>query len=130
MLANLMAEHEGKLRADLQSHYGIDLDHAVGGQHTPHHIACLVENLPPHARVYVALNSDNAWTRQDILLASILNNIRGYIWAMSDKRKRGPAPELAGPSWLTEAKKKTLPARVLTIDELLKELEKPRSKNG
>ena len=130
MLSVVLAEHEDELRADLQRVYGIDLDHASRGDHTPAHIAALVVNLPQDSCVHRAYNDDAAWTLDNTLLAAILNAFRGYVWAMSDPRKRGRAPDLIGPSYMAEKNKVSLPARVLSIEELMKELEKPRKANG
>ena len=130
MLVAFLAEHEDVLRADLQRVYGIDLDHAIAGAHSSLHIAALVANLPQDALIHRKYDPDAAWTLTDVLLAAILNTFKGFVWGMSDKRKRGPAPALVGPSYMSERNKVMLPARTMSIDELLNELEKPRSNNG
>ena len=33
-----MAKYPDELRADLQQYYGIDLDHAIAGEHTAEHV--------------------------------------------------------------------------------------------
>ena len=121
-----MAFREGALRADLQQHYGIDLDGAVDGAHTARHVAALVVNLPRNSRLAVAENPDMAWSLTDVLLAALINSFRGFVWGMSDPKRRGNKPDLIGPSWMTKGKTRSLPARVLPIEELMKELNKPR----
>lgn len=113
------------LRADLQQYYHIDLDRAISGEHSAAHVAALVTMLPLESRLARNANPDNAWTLTDVLIACVLNVLRGYVWGISDKRKRGPRPQLVGPSWMLK-NKRTLPSRVLPIEQLMKELSKPR----
>ena len=117
------------LRADLQQYFGIDLDAAMRGEHSASHIALLVTQLPQQARLVQFINKDAAWTLSDVLMAVLINNFRMFVYGMSDPKKRGQKPELIGPSYLTE-QKKTLPARVLPIDKLLEELNKPRRRDN
>ena len=126
MLATVFSQHESELRADLQHHYGIDLDHAMAGGHTVHHIACLVEHLPQDSCVYIREDADMAWKLPDVLLASILNALNGLIWGMGDPKRRGKRPDLIGPTKLTEKGRKSLPARAMPITELMEQLNKPR----
>ena len=128
-LASVIAESEAPLRADLQQHFGIDLDRAMGGEHSANHIALLVTQLPQSARLVHSVNPDAQWTLTDVLMAVLVNNFRMFVYGMSDPKKRGSKPELIGPSWMTE-NKRTLPARVLPIDQLLEELNRPRRSNG
>lgn len=116
-------ETEDALRADLQRFYGIDLDAAMRGEHTAAHIAALVRYLPSDCALRRERDDDAAWTLRDILLASILNSLNALIYGMGDKKKRGKRPSLIGPNYLT---KKTLPARVMSADDLMRELSKPR----
>ena len=125
-LASVMAESEAPLRADLQQYFGIDLDRAMGGEHSANHIALLVTQLPQEARLVHQFNDDAKWTLTDVLMAVLINNFRMFVYGMSDPKKRGQKPELIGPSYITEQEKKTLPARVLPINELMAELSKPR----
>ena len=128
-LASVIAESEAPLRADLQQHFGIDLDRAMGGEHSASHIAQLVTQLPQSARLVHLVNPDAKWALGDVLMAVLINNFRMFVYGMSDPKKRGAKPELIGPSWMTE-NKRTLPARVLPIDQLLEELNRPRRSNG
>ena len=129
-LATLAAEyniHEAALRADLQQYYSIDIDRAMRGEHTAHHIACLVMQLPSDARIRTAENEDSMWTLNDVLTACLLNSLNGLIYGMSDKRKRGRKPELVGPSWMKgDTRKRSLPARIMPVSELMQILEMPR----
>ena len=124
-LASVIAENESMLRADLQQYFGIDLDRAMDGEHSANHIAQLIECLPQESRLSHSVNKDTQWSLTDVLLAVLINNFRMFVYGMSDPKKRGQKPELIGPSYLT-TNKKTLPARVLPINELLAELNKPR----
>ena len=129
-LASVIADSEAPLRADLQQHFGIDLDRAMDGEHSANHIAQLVTQLPQEARLVHSVNKDAVWTLSDVLMAVLINNFRMFVYGMSDPKKRGAKPELIGPSYITEQAKSTLPARVLPIDELMAELNKPRRSNG
>ena len=124
-LASVIADNESMLRADLQQFFGIDLDRAMDGEHSANHIAQLIECLPQESRLSHSVNKDTQWSLTDVLLAVLINNFRMFVYGMSDPKKRGQKPELIGPSYLT-TNKKTLPARVLPINELLAELNKPR----
>lgn len=124
-LASVIADNESMLRADLQQFFGIDLDRAMDGEHSANHIAQLIECLPQESRLSHSVNKDTQWSLTDVLLAVLINNFRMFVYGMSDPKKRGQKPELIGPSWMT-TQKKTLPARVLPIDKLLEELNKPR----
>ena len=126
MLAALVDNYQDELRADLQRIYGIDLDHAMAGAHSAGHVAALAANLPLDARVYAAQNTDATWTRQEILLAETRNAINRVIYMFADPKKRGKPPEPVGPSWMTRGRTRTLDARVMGIEELMEELNKPR----
>ena len=125
-----MAFSEDELRADLQQYYGVDLDGAIAGKHSTLHIAALVTQLPLDSRLCKKANKENAWDLHGVLLALLVNDLRSFIYGMSDKRKRGNAPEPIGPSWLIGSKGKSLPSRVLPINQLMNELNKPRSANN
>ena len=121
-----MADHEDELRADLQQFYGIDLDAAMSGGHSPIHIAALFVQLPQDSRIARAIDPDNRWTLTDVLLATIANALHGLIWGLGDERRRGRRPEPIGPTWMTKGRMRSLPARVLPVSELMRELAKPR----
>ena len=125
-LAAVWADHPDELRADLQEVYGIDIEQAMGGAHSAEHVAALARHLPSTSRIAKSVNQDAAWSLTDILLAVIANTLRGLVWGMSDRRKRGPRPKLIGPSWMTKGNTRTLESRVLPIDQLVEELNLPR----
>ena len=126
MLATEYRVHESELRADLQEHYGVNLDRAMAGEHSAWHISCLVEQLPLSARIRIASDADCAWGLQEVLTASLVNSLNGLIWGMGDKRTRGARPALIGPERLTRERMKSLPARAMSVDELMEKLSKPR----
>lgn len=111
----------------MQRYYGIDLDHAMDGGHSAGHIADLVACLPTDALTRVAVDKDAVWTLETILLAEIRNIFVSYIYGMGNPKHRGSPPKLIGPSWMTDKSRK-LEARVMTVDELLAELAKPRKR--
>lgn len=110
----------------MQRVYGIDLDCVEEGAHTLEHVAACAANLPSDSCVFVAEDPDRRWSLTDTLLAVIANTLRGLVWGMSDRRKRGRCPDPIGPKWMTKGRTRTLEARVMTIDELEEELSKPR----
>lgn len=126
VLAAAMRLHEDELRADLQRVYHIDLDHARGGRHAAGHVAALVSCLPSDSMLAQAVDPDARWTVEACVLADVRNLLAGLIWGMGDKRRRGSPPKPIGPSWMTKGNDRTLEARVLDIEELMRELGKPR----
>jgi hypothetical protein len=98
----------------------------MNGAHSVYHIACLVNQLPPNARIRTVENRDNNWTLNDVLNASVLNSLNSLIYGMSDKRKRGKPPEIIGPSWMQKKNTRSIPARAMPVDELMRILQLPR----
>ena len=131
-LGAAMLMHQDELRADLQRVYHIDLDHAMGGEHTAGHVAALVSCLPSDSSLAATVDDDARWTVEACVLADVRNLLAGLIWGMGDKRRRGSPPKPIGPSWMTKGNDRTLEARVLSIEELMRELGKPRkgAENG
>jgi len=121
-----MQKHPVELRADLQMYYNVDIDRAMAGEHSAGHVAALTACLPSDSAIMRAENPDAVWTLETVLLATVHNDIAALMWGMGDPKKRGARPRRIGPSWLTEADVRKLDARVLTIDELMEELNKPR----
>ena len=113
------------MRADLQQTYGINLDDALNGACTVVHLAALVEGLPPDARIRVIANDDAEWTLDRVLLADIRNHLAMILWALGSSKNR-PKPALIGASWMRDNGKQKLEAQVMTIEELMTELAKPR----
>lgn len=102
----------------------------MAGRHSAAHIAALTAQLPLHARVNVAQEQDAKWRQPDVLLATLVNQMAMLMWGLSDPKKRGKRPQPIGPSYMTREQMRSLPARVLTIDELMEELSRPRRKDG
>ena len=118
------------MRADLQRYYGIDLDHAMGGEHTPHHIAELVRFLPKESALVASVDDDSGWNLESTLTAMLLNSLNLLIWGMSDKNRRGAKPEQVLPPSMKKKHSTSLEAQVLTIAELMRSLALERMGNG
>lgn len=122
----MLDKHPSELRADLQRYYSIDLDQARAGAHTAAHVAALAACLPTGGAVHRAIKGQDAeWTLEAVMLANIYNLFAAYVYGMSDPRKRGARPKIIGPSWMMD-NTRTLEARVLSIADLMAELNKPR----
>ena len=126
LLVEAMREHPDALRADLQRVYGIDLDHAMAGEHSAYHVAALVAHLPSDACIFTARSKDALWGLDDVLLASLLNSLNILIYGMSDPKRRGREPQLVGPSYLTTKRGRKLDGREMTADALMAILNKNR----
>ena len=117
-----------ELRADLMQHYGVCLDEAREGRYSPDFVASIVAQMPEDCRWRVAEDQDALWNMDRVLLALLVNQIQGYIWANADKKRRGPRPKPLGPKWLVEADNtRKLPAMPMSREMLLAELSKPRT---
>ena len=127
-LAAVWNAYPDELRADIQEHYGIDLDHAAAGAHSASHVAVLCEQLPRRSRTARAMDPDCEWGLRETLLATAVNHMAYWRWGMADRRSRGAPPQLVGPSWVADSNRRTasLPSRVITIDQLMDELGRPR----
>ena len=90
------------------------------------HIAALVAFLPHDACIRKAANKDAAWGIDQQLLAGVYNSLNSLIWGMSDPKRRGAEPKPVGPSWMTGGGMRSLEARVLTPEQLMTELARPR----
>lgn len=131
MLAELVRKHESALRADLQQYYGIDLDRAMSGEHSPVQVAACACGLQPGSRVLTAIDPDFAWTLTDQLLALQVNHMRWLMYSLGGGK--GKEPENIGTSRMKKKKnQKKLDAQVMTVDALMAELKKPRKavRNG
>lgn len=125
VLADALGRHPDELRADLQRHYGIDLDQAMAGGHSAAHVGALLANLPRDAALFQAVDDDAMWTLEAILLAEVRNGIQGLMYMLADPATRGAPPTPIGPSWMRNTGR-TLEAMVMPVDELMAELSKPR----
>ena len=127
LLVRLVYERIDELRADLMQTYGVCLDEAMEGRYTPDFIASLVSQMPDGCRWKVSYDQDAQWTLDRLLAALLVNQFQAYIWANSDKRRRGRRPQPIGPKWFTEQPdERKLAATAMTKGQLLEELAKPR----
>lgn len=79
------------------------------------------------ARIFASSDGDDtAWTLEAILLADVRNMLAMFIWSLGNPKKRGAKPSLIGPSWMRKDNTRRLDTQVMTIDELMNELGKPR----
>jgi len=101
------------------------LDDALGGACSAVHLAALAANLPPTARIFAPSGEDAMWTLETILLADARNHLAMILWALGGGKGK-PKPQLVGPSWMRGDNRRKLDAQVLTVDELMVELSKPR----
>ena len=60
------------------------------------------------------------------LLACLVNQLNDLLYGLSDPKTRGNRPALIGTEAMRNARSTTLPAQVMTIDQLMHELSKPR----
>ena len=81
--------------------------------------------MPPDARIRVIENDDAVWTLERVLLADIRNHLAMILWALGSGKNR-PKPALIGASWMRSDNTSKLDAQVMTVDELMTELRKPR----
>ena len=89
-------------------------------------MAALVACLPSDCAVNRARSGDAKWTLEAQLLAYLVNQINDLLYGMSDPKRRGKRPDLIGPEFMRNARSRTLDAQVMTIDQLMAELSKPR----
>ena len=94
------------------------------GAHTAHHIAVLASQLPERSRVACAMDPDNAWGMDQVLAANLVNCMVMLMYSMGDKRRRGPRPQMVGPSWMNGRRR--MDAQAMTVDELMEQLSRPR----
>ena len=106
--------------------YRIDIEAAMKGAHSATLVAALVTQMPKACRWRVHYDSDMWWDDDRLLMAALVNHLRGLVWGMGDPKKRGPEPKPIGPSWAKKTGGRKLPAVVMSKDELLAELAKPR----
>lgn len=122
----MVHERRDELSADLMENYGVCLDEAMEGRYGAPFVAALADQLPQSCRWRVSYDDDAWWDGDRLLQASLVNALRGLIWGMSDKVKRGPKPKPIGPRWAVEGKARTLAATAMPREELLRQLSLPR----
>ena len=127
-LALLLSDYPDELTAYLYETYGLDLYAAMDSGMEPGFVAALAVQLPPGCRWRCAHDPDDWWTGERMLMAGLLNELRGLIWGMADKKKRGAPPKPVGPSKLVDKAGNTrkLAAVVMTRAELMEALSRPR----
>lgn len=54
--------------------------------------------MPEDCRWRIAEDQDALWNMDRVLIALLVNQMQGYIWANADKKKRGPKPKPIGPN--------------------------------
>lgn len=124
LLAQLICERPDELRADLMETYGIVLDEAMEGRYGATFVASLTSQLPSSCRWRVSYDRDSWWDAERMLLASLVNNLRGLIWGMSDRSARGPEPTPVGPSWATGVRQRG--GMAMAAGDLMRALSLPR----
>lgn len=124
-LAQLLCDHPDELAADLMEVYGLDIGAAMESG-DPSFVAALAVQLPPGCRWRVAEDPDQWWTGDRLLMAVLANDLRGLIWGMADRKRRGAPPRPIGPSYMQGGNTRKLAAQVMGRDELLEALSRPR----
>ena len=59
----------------------------------PRSLAACAANLPDGSMVWRRLGLANAWTVQDYLTATLVDQMNMWMWANSDPKKRGQKPK-------------------------------------
>lgn len=97
VLALYLARYQGKLRADFQQFYGLNLD-GMGKDYSISHAAFLCAELPKEARVIREISPSVEWDDTKQLLALIERNVRVLAWLQTkDAQKRRNYPEIIDP---------------------------------
>lgn len=93
-------------------------------------MAALCANLPLGSSLLSEYDADASWTRDQALMALLVNHMKALMYSMTPKKDRGPEPQMVGPSYMTEGQRRSLEARAMPTDELLRALAKPRMKKN
>lgn len=122
MLALLLAVSKDELEADFAQYYGLDLGR-MGVDYTISHAAVLASQLPPHARCFVKLNPDLAWSDERMLLERLDYHLQHLTWMLSKDAQQGtnrPEPPET-PSEAANRAKRIREAEVnrATVDRIL-----------
>lgn len=59
----------------------------------PRSLAACAANLPDGSMVWRRLGLPNAWTVQEHLAATLVDQMNMWMWSNSDPKKRGPKPK-------------------------------------
>lgn len=74
--------------------YGLDLDQTIAGRTMPPaRLADLAVFLPDGAQLWRAMDTSNAWTVTDHLLATLADQMNLWIWGNADRKRRGSRPQ-------------------------------------
>ncbi len=74
--------------------YGLDIDKELELRRMrPRSLAACAANLPDGSMVWRRLGLPNAWTMQEHLAATLVDQMNMWMWANSDPKKRGPKPK-------------------------------------
>lgn len=76
------------MRADVRRVYGLDIARLSAWE-----AAQLAANLPDGSMVWRTLDTPRAWTMDQHLLATLVDQMRMWMWAQSDPKRRGPKPK-------------------------------------
>lgn len=121
MLVALRHKHGGALRADFQRFYGLNLD-GLGSAFGVLHAADLAAHLPPESATMLAVAG--GWSKTDLLLATLIDDFRLYVWAKSGgKAKHKPKP-IPRPG--VDSRSRMKDALLLPVDEVKRRLAMPR----
>lgn len=76
------------MRADVRRVYGLDIARLGAWE-----AAQLAAHLPDGSMVWRTLDTPRAWTMDQHLLATLVDQMRMWMWAQSDPKRRGPRPK-------------------------------------
>lgn len=94
MLAGVLTEHEGALRASLQSEYGIRLLTAgrTDPARSPYELADLVEHLPSGCALGRAQGGASAWPVGALVVREVEHSLRMVAWQFAGAQGTRPVP--------------------------------------
>lgn len=74
--------------------YGLDIEHELHEHRIPPtRLGRLAANLPDGSMVWRRLDTANAWTVDQYLEALLVDQMNAWMWANSDPKRRGRAPQ-------------------------------------
>jgi len=88
VLAALLGNHPGELRADFQRFYGLSVD-GMGTDYSVAHAAALAAHLPRESACVRAVAPEAAWDDATYLLAAIEYDLRVLAWQNSKDGAKG-----------------------------------------
>lgn len=106
--------------------YGICLDEAMGGRYGAPFVASLAEQLPQDCRWRLSYEPDAWWTGDRLLMAALVNSLRGLVWGMADRSKRGPRPAQVGPKSMVGGASRKASAVAMDPAALMRAISRPR----